>query len=92
VAFDEVDHARQQQALVVAGQRGLAGGDAQGGEFLRIGQSLGQGDAPARDIEEIDQVPFWPSVMTSCTGGVAEPITWAPALIASIIDQDRTKG
>jgi hypothetical protein len=36
--------------------------------------------------------PFTPSWITSCTGAVAEPTTKQPQLIASSIDQDRTKG
>ncbi len=37
-------------------------------------------------------LPLTPSSMTSSTGPVRDPITSAPALIASIIDHDRTNG
>jgi hypothetical protein len=37
-------------------------------------------------------LPFTPSAMTSSTGGVREPTTRQPALIASSIDHDRKSG
>ncbi len=37
------------------------------------------------------RMPFWPSI-TSRTGGVSDPITKHPVLMASIIYHERTKG